>query len=142
MLHLVLILPELGLMGALLGFDPHALLRPLCSGPPTRRGDGTAYPLALKPGVRLATKPFPLGGASAELGFDLLHDGRVVITLPSLAPTFIGDRIATALPGRVEGPKYGIRDGVPGAYYVLALRKGDRFQVPLQVVTIAVEVVG
>ena len=140
MLNLVLVLPELGLLGAMLGFNPDALLRPLCSGPPVRRQDGTAYPLALKPGVRLCTQPFMLGGSKAELGFDLLDGGRVGMTLPSLAPTLIGDRIERALPGRVEGPKLGSRDGVPGAYYILALRRGDRFQLPLQITTIAVEV--
>ena len=144
-LSLTLIVPELGLLGAFLGFSPDALLRPHCARSPERRPDGTAYPLYIQPGTGFYTAPFNIGGTPSEIGLHVVQGtqdgGVVVLTLPVIAPPLIGTRIQDALPGRCEPPRYGDSpQKIPGAHYRMALRRGDRLQIPLSAFTLTLEV--
>lgn len=145
-LQLTLILPEFGFLGtALLGFSPDALFRPHCCRPPERRPDGTAYPMRLSAGTGFYTAPFDIGGTPSEIGMHVLggtaEGGQVVLTLPVVAPPLIGTRLQDALPGRCEPPRYGDSpQGIPGAHWRMALRRGDRLSIPLSVFTLTLEV--
>ncbi len=145
-LQLTLILPELGILGAFLGFSPDALLRPHCCRPPERRADGTAYPLRILPGTGFYTAPFSIGGTPSELGIHVregtAEGGEVIFTVPVVVPPLLGTRLQEALPGRCEPPRYGDSpQGIPGAHYRMMLRRGDRFTLPLfQGFTVSVEV--